>query len=812
MSKEMILSTSPHETKVAMLEGGQVVEVYIEREKEIGLVGSIYKGRVTRVLPGMQSAFVDIGLERDAFLYVSDYFEDLEELTDTERLPLPEDTPVAELQEEPPTAAPPVEERQPEPEEEERQPAFLDSQPAYRPSEPALRLPETRPPDRGGHRRRHHRGGRNRHRHGRGRPDERRPAPRWQANRLPPPSDEPIILPGESLAKYRDRTPAPPVEPTPEAHGAEEKSFREPLAEPRATHESAHQRAASAAEETLPPAVAPEQTEEAFEARPEPLAAPVPQPELPREELSEPAAAAEEESGPSAEEEPASQGTAAGTAPGPTVEPRAEEEIEARELAAIGRINHERQGDLPPSVQERTAGGVEWTRSHEGRRGRPDRDRPRHRGGRGRGRHRDRDRGREERRFGRPRTHARPSRGQPPIAELLRAGQEVIVQIAKEQMGTKGARITSHITLPGRFLVFMPTIDHIGVSRKIATAEERSRLRRILLELKGRITGGFVVRTAATGCSEDDLREDIDYLVKLWHDIRTRAEEGSAPALLHTDLNVIERILRDQFTSEYESVWLDNEEDYARAAEFVARFQPALAGRLKLYTKPAPVFDEMGVQQEIDRALRPKVWLKSGGYIVINQTEALVAIDVNTGKFVGKGSSRLEDTIVKTNLEAVEELVRQIRLRDLGGIIIIDFIDMEDPRNRHRVMRALEDALRADRAPSKLLSFNEFGLVAITRKRSRQSLERVLCQPCMYCLGTGMVKSLSTLCYDIQGEARKMATQMDAPELTIRAHPDVAKALKTEQRALIRELEEQTGKQIVIQADNTLHFDQYNIY
>jgi len=408
--------------------------------------------------------------------------------------------------------------------------------------------------------------------------------------------------------------------------------------------------------------------------------------------------------------------------------------------------------------------------------------------------------------------HARPSRGQPVISELLRAGQEIIIQIAKEQMGKKGARITSHVTLPGRYLVYMPTIEHVGVSRKIGTAEERARLRRILLELKGNITGGFVVRTAATGCTEEDLRQDIDYLVKLWHDIRVRADERPAPALLHRDLGLVERLLRDHFTQEYESVWLDSEEEYAKVVEFVGGFQPALANRIKLYTKDAPIFDELGVQREIDRALQPKVWLKSGGYIVINHTEALVAIDVNTGKYVGKGSTRLEDTIVKTNLDAIKEIVRQIRLRDLGGIIIIDFIDMEDRRNRHRVMSALEDALRADRSPSKVLAFNEFGLVAITRKRSRLPLERLLCQPCPTCVGTGMVKSIPTLCYEIQGEARKMAHTIDAPELTIRANPEIVKALKAQESNLVRELEEQSGKTIILQPDVTLHFEQYTIY
>ncbi|MFQ5663125.1 MAG: Rne/Rng family ribonuclease, partial [Terriglobia bacterium] len=474
---------------------------------------------------------------------------------------------------------------------------------------------------------------------------------------------------------------------------------------------------------------------------------------------------------------------------------------DATTLAEIERVRrYEGEVGLPPSVHERTAGGVEWARP----RGGSGRRRPRFRRPRWR-------RARPERASRRP-MHARPTQGQPPIAELLKPGQEIIVQIAKEQMGKKGARITSHITLPGRFLVYMPTIDHLGISRKIGTREERARLRRLLLELKGTISGGFVVRTAAAGSSEEALREDLDYLVKLWHEIRMRAEENPAPALLHGDLNLVHRMLRDHLTPEYESIWTDSQEEYAKVVEFVGRLQPGLANRVKLYTKHAPIFEELGVQQEIDRALRPKVWLKSGGYIVINHTEALVAIDVNTGKFVGKGSTRLEDTIVKTNLEAVREVVRQIRLRDLGGIIIIDFIDMEDPRNRHRVMHAIEEALRGDRAPSKLLSFNEFGLVAITRKRTRQSLERVLCQPCPYCVGTGMLKSVTTLCYEIQGEARKMAEAIDAPELTIRAHPEIVKALKGRDHTLVRELEQLTGKNIILQADTTLHFDQYNIY
>jgi ribonuclease G len=398
------------------------------------------------------------------------------------------------------------------------------------------------------------------------------------------------------------------------------------------------------------------------------------------------------------------------------------------------------------------------------------------------------------------------------ISEMLKAGQEIIVQIAKEPLGKKGARITSHVALPGRFLVYMPTVNHIGVSRRIASADERSRLRRLVGEAKASFPGGFIVRTAAEGAPEEEIRADVEFLGRTWEKTLAHGEPRKAPSLLHRDLNLVERILRDYVSNDYTAIWIDNQEEFGKVVEFVSRFQPKLVGRVKLYTKPAPIFEEFGIQQELDKALRPKVWLKSGGYIVINHTEALVAIDVNTGKYVGRGSTRLEDTIVKTNLEAVKEIVRQIRLRDLGGIIVLDLIDMEERRNREKVMIALEQALRTDRAPSKVLGFNEFGLVTVTRKRTKQALERVLCQPCPYCTGSGMVKSIPTICYEIQAEARKMSADLDSTSLTLRVHPEIAKALKTREAALIEELEQVTRKSAIIQADPTLHWEQYDIY
>ena len=340
----------------------------------------------------------------------------------------------------------------------------------------------------------------------------------------------------------------------------------------------------------------------------------------------------------------------------------------------------------------------------------------------------------------------------PIISDLLKPGQEILVQIAKEPIAKKGARITSHIALPGRFLVFMPTVSHVGVSRKIASDEERQRLKRIL-------TTSAAKPQAASSCAPRPRARRKKNCAPTCASSSTSGTRSSSapnrsksPALIYHDLSLIERILRDQVSANFSSIWVDSEADYERIVRFLNRFSPSLVRRVKLYTKETPLFEHFGIQDEISKALRSKVWLKSGGSIVINQTEALVAIDINTGKYVGK-SARLEDTIVKTNLDAVPEIVRQIRLRDLGGIIVIDFIDMDERKNRFKVMAALEEALKSDRAPTKVLQFNDFGLVAITRKRVKQSLERTLSVPCPTCQATGMVKSPATVCNEIYTRA-----------------------------------------------------------
>jgi len=1022
MSKELVISATSHERRVAILEEGQLVEIYIEREKEFALVGSIYKGKVTRVLPGMQSAFVDIGLDGDAFLYVSDVFENLEDYDHghshgespvqsivggqgnsggIELLP-GETISARHVHEETISMDEPREgqgqgEEHPGPEEihgpsegpngnvaaesasgeavemDERQPesnasAPQNFAPSFNPTRNyPPRMTHGRPQghDRGGDRDRGHGGRRGRWGRRRGGGGDRRHHGQGGGRNLPPSKyaspqgerenrggydnprsndrgpgapveshEDEIILPGESLAKYRARPVPAPVEPlgdreveerqpnfdptsarpaigTQPASGAPrrfsgslphwvladtesegEAAPPEATAEEHAEEASAEHPAGEASEEMARNGAAGLSDEEAVslsarlvEAKHEEMQAHAKADALvggaefdeeeaealheahqiaEREEHRHHHEVDEESDEPEEVEEGAheeqfaaesayaghheegaaelteaeradlaheealdhveSEALAAATADGPPIEATAEEDIvllpgETRGPREPGaqREDFTRIGTNPRSRFQRPQRGGRDRGGFRGRGGRPDgrsdrRDRGGDRGG-------DRGRGRFERRGGHghgPHRHHgghAPQRRPQLISEMLKAGQDVVVQIAKEPLGKKGARITSHVALPGRFLVYMPTIDHIGVSRKIASAENRSRLRRLVGEARGSYPGGFIVRTAAGGATDDEIRTDIEFLGKTWNEIKQKNEERKAPALLHRDLNLVERILRDYVSDDFTGIWIDNEEEYGKVVEFVSRFQPKLVNKVKLYTKEQPIFEEFGIQHELDKALRAKVWLKSGGYIVINHTEALVAIDVNTGKFVGKGSTRLEDTIVKTNLEAVREIVRQIRLRDLGGIIVVDFIDMEERRNREKVLAALQLALEQDKAPSKALSFNEFGLVCITRKRTKQALERVLCQPCPYCTGSGMVKSIPTLCYEIQAEARKMAVaDHEGPNLTLRVHPEIAKALKTRESILIDELEQNAHKHIIIQSDATLHWEQYDIY
>jgi len=563
MNKEMIISSGAHDTRVAILEDDQVVEIFIERERSRGVVGNVYKGRVSKVLPGMQSSFVDIGLERDAFLYVT-------EVVNT----------VAEFE------------------------------------------------------------------------------------RLEAGDEE--------------------AEPPPE-----------PAALALASGPSGEEASRSDAEAAL--------ALEAVVGSPAELAG---------------AAAAEERP----------------------------------ERRAPGR-----------------RGAGEGARERE----KPDAK----------------------------------------IEDLLKEGQDVLVQVVKEPLGTKGARLTSHVTMPGRFLVFMPTVDHVGVSRKIESREERGRLRGIVKTFREAhgFTGGVIIRTAAAGRSEADIVSDLAYFHQVWTEIRQKMDARRSPAVLFQEQSLVTKLLRDLLTDDYSAIRLDSEQEFRRVVALVERIMPAVLPRVKLYTKSYPIFEEYGVQAEIDKALRSKVWLKSGGYLVINQTEALVAIDVNTGRYVGKRTGRLEDTIVKTNLEAVKEIVRQIRLRDLGGIIVLDLIDMEEKKNRQKVFQEVEKELRRDRSPSKALQVSDFGLVIVTRKRVKQSLERQLTEPCPYCSGSGSIKSASTICHEILTEMRKIGPDLDGRGVLLRVNPDIARALKEEEGVLLRDLEGTLGKKVTIKPDVHLHHEQFDV-
>ncbi|MCP3175961.1 MAG: ribonuclease E/G [Desulfuromonadales bacterium] len=411
--------------------------------------------------------------------------------------------------------------------------------------------------------------------------------------------------------------------------------------------------------------------------------------------------------------------------------------------------------------------------------------------------------------------HAKPSEGGdddrpplPPIEDLLQEGQIILAQVAKEPIGTKGARITSHISLPGRHLVYMPTVDHIGISRRIENEEEKDRLRLIIESIRPQGTG-FIVRTAAEGKSEEDLRADVEFLVGLWKDIAKRKENKKAPCLIHSDLDVTSKVLRDILTEDVRRIVVDSQEEHDKIVRFLQTFMPKLNVDIELYDQDEPIFDAFGLEVEIARALGRKVWLKSGGYIIIEQTEALTAIDVNTGRFVGKHN--LEDTILKTNLEAVKEIAFQLRLRNIGGLIIIDFIDMEKELHREKVHSALEEALKNDKSKTNILKISELGLVEMTRKRVRESIGRTLCEPCPYCEGKGYVKSRTTLAYEVFREIRREIRDLPGYRLTLQVHPDIAALLYDEERHGIEELERQFEKQISITARPNFHIEQFDI-
>src|SRR5688572_2476762 len=822
MSKEMIVSVNGREKKIAILDNGRVSEFYIERgEENSGIAGNIYKGRVQRVLPGMQSAFVAIGLERDAFLYVSDFFDEEEEI---ERIVMEKGKKTS------PEEAKREANDRIERARVEREKQMESVQEIAEPLSEGGEMPEAEKPERDEKRGRSHRGRRDR---------EERPevfanvaeAPVIEFDdsgfeRLIDDEDtgdlfkdaymqEAIVdkvravefdIEATSMAEVGslidsvsdsyssfERIADEDEEPAPAKEKSSAKSRSARSKEPKA--EKPKRASTRSKPETKTKAKTSRKKKSDDAESGEPL-------EDAEAGVREASAVAEmtvrrggrgRRRGGRGKKHDGGVETADGngeTDEAPTGEGTDNATVEQVETAPIEADGDEVVSEAPAEKQS------EPGRGRDSRKGR-DRGRD---GGRGRG---DRN-GRNDRRD-RPPT--------PAISDLLREGQEILVQIAKEPIARKGARITSHIALPGRFLVYMPTIEHLGVSRKIESSNERGRLRTLIQRIRQDEeipSGGFIVRTAGIGISEEDLRQDARYLVRTWQDIKKTSEKAKSPAMVHQDLDLVQRLLRDQMSDDFTAIRVDSEEEYLRTVEFVNRMQPKLVNRVKFYTREQPILDAYNVQEEIDKALKPRVWLKSGGYLVLNQTEALVAIDVNTGKFVGKGNARLEDTITKTNMEAVDEIARQIRLRDLGGIIVLDLIDMEDRRNRHKVSQALQEALQSDESPTKVLSFNDFGLIIMTRKRVKQSLERTMCAPCEYCEGAGWVKSPTTVCYEILSEARRLSKHLDdVRQSTLRIHPDVAKALRSSERSVLEEIEAYLGN-VDLSSDPTIHQAQFD--
>ncbi|MBI4925432.1 MAG: Rne/Rng family ribonuclease [Bdellovibrio sp.] len=603
MSTELIVNSSLPEIRISLLENGEIQELLVERPSEKGIVGNIYKGRVTRVLPGMQAAFVDIGLEKAAFLYVDDVYVHSQIWDD---------------------------------EEEEG---------------------------------------------------------------------------GDSLIETELEAP------------------------------------------------------------------------IVREQGENELLQVESENAPPSDDEPS-----------PANESPSEEESAQSELPKTQTANIETSTDNSPVSPQRMRRG--------GKVGRQGRGGGHYRGRQGRVYSNSRDR----------RIAPQVSRfhkSEVNIQDLLHEGQEVIVQVAKAPIATKGARLTCHISLPGRYLVCMPTIDHVGISRKIDREDERRRLREQVEN--NRPSGiGFIVRTATgRGQSEKRIKQDIDYLTKLWGEIKESTSSSTAPSLVYEDLNAVLRSIRDWVSEDIDKIIVDSRYYYNEILQFVSYFMPVLKQKVELYHGDIPVFDAYNISPELSRALERKVWLKSGGYIVIDQTEALVSIDVNTGRFVGK--KNLEDTILRTNLEAIEEIAYQLRLRNCGGIIILDLIDMEHDENRYRVYRALEEALEKDKARPTILKISELGLIEMTRKRTRDTMVRTLSETCAHCEGKGFIKTKQTVAYEVLREIERIGIDRQATKFLVQAHPDVIDILAFDNKDTLDQLERRYRKQIYLQAVYDFHPEQFEV-
>jgi ribonuclease G len=717
MSNILVINASGQETRVALIEQGTIAEYYLERKNEKGIVGNIYKGKVVRVLPGMQAAFVDIGLDKAAFLYVGDIVSDPTFPGFSEEM----DIKAGAVEGDPLDA-----DDLPEPSEEPGQAAAE----AVPPVEASPAAPES--------------------------PAEPPPLPVESATAAPAPV--PAVeerVPAEAAAGAQTAEPAEIVELHPDEALDDEGEEEGPDADDEEELDEADAAHAAA--------------EEAFAAEQAQTGDSPPTP-------AEPAAAAAADAAVPAPE--------AGARGIPTDQrPAAREGRRGRRRGGRGR---RRGGEAPRPPGEQPKAER-----------RPDNAKPWPAQGRG---------GNGEKRNGNGKQRAQ-------IQDLLKEGDEVLVQVVKDPIGSKGARITCHISLPGRHLVFMPTVDHVGISRRIENEKERRRLRELVDRYRPPGTG-FIVRTVAENEPSEKLTADIKFLLGLWNEVGKKRESMKAPACVHPDLDLILRSIRDLFSDEVEKLVIDDRAEFERVHAFVEQAAPELKERIELYGGEEPIFDEYGIEQELIRAQNRKVWLKSGGYIIIDQTEALVAIDVNSGRYVGKkgAGASLEDTITKINCEAAKEIVYQLRLRNIGGIIIIDFIDMDKGANREKVFKTLQEALAADRAKTNVLKISDIGLVEMTRKRVRESITRLTTEICPTCDGRGHVRSKTTMAYDIMREVQRAAGKHREDQLVVSCHPEVAKLLQGPEREAMRLLMMKLNKSITVRPQPQYHLEQYDIH
>ncbi|MFY0529484.1 Rne/Rng family ribonuclease [Archangium gephyra] len=729
MSSILVINAAGRETRVALVETGHIAEFYLERKKDKGIVGNIYKGRVVRVLPGMQAAFVDIGLEKAAFLYVSDVVYDPDfaraqfELTEGEHDDAPEVPEESEAM-----AAEAAHDSGAEVDAEVHEHAAPGGE-----ALPAVEEPEQRPEE------------------------QRAEAPAAQTE-----APAAVAAPAEPVAATAPAEPvstaAPAVSVAAPAEPVSVAAPAEPVSVPVAPVESAPVSVEAQTAPAIPEAGSSMHTTEGSVA----LALPPEPATVPSEQQAAVAPAAPAEA----------------PAPAQRPEPAAGERRAPRENREAAR------------------------EAREARREQKDRDREKDREKDKARKQRDEQQRKRDEEKSKPRKTAK-------IEELLKVGQEVVVQISKDPIGTKGARLTSHISIPGRHLVFMPTVDHVGISRRISNEKERKRLREIVDRLRPPGTG-FIVRTVAENVPQEKLETDIRFLIEVWNQVVRRNEKRGGPGLLHPDLDLILRATRDLFAHDVEKLVVDDREEYERILGFVNAQDPALKDRVVLHESDEPIFDAYGIEHELQRATQRKVWLKSGGYLIIDQAEALTAIDVNSGRYVGKKS--LEETITKINVEAAKEIVYQLRLRNIGGIIICDFIDMEKPQNRDKVFKSLQEALGRDKAKTNVLRISELGLVEMTRKRVRESIGRVLHEDCPYCDGKGFVKTATTVAYELFGEIRREAPGYKDPTLVINCNAEVARLLQGEERQELRHLMDRYNKSIQVKAQQNYHREQYDIY